>query len=277
MFTERADSRNFLISNPSPRPGPTVPSPSSWPTSCCPCISSDCSVRCPTGWWLHLGNGTGRSRWLASWDSSQRHRRQWDKPSLHHPVESRHVACSYGMNVFWINPYGKENKERENSINTRYLHCRNHSVLLKGIRNSPWLFWIFQLETNLRQESHEQLIHIMVDPHGSLNELAVVRRGHRFALWNWKTGGKIFLVKFPTMHFCCKSNSKVSNLTTPLWPVHIVAQNQHTPPWLCVKLSGQDFKYLFAEVSKLIEISFVLILCPPTTLQSRRAFSKINK
>lgn len=183
-----------------------------------------CAARLADGCIWKPGQG-GAADWRAGIQANataagetSRHTTQW---------RAEHVACSYGMNVFWINPYGKENKERK-------------IQLIPGTCTAEIIvcFWKesvthrdFSGFSNLRRicdRVPRATHHYGWSPEVSMN-LQSYAVANRFALWNWKTGGKIFLVKFPTMHFCCKSNSKVSNLTTPLWPVHIVAQNQHTP------------------------------------------------
>jgi len=41
---------------------------------------------------------------------------------------------------------------------------------------------VLQLEPDLRQDAHQQLVHVVVDGHGRLDELAVVRRRQVLAL-----------------------------------------------------------------------------------------------
>lgn len=58
-------------------------------------------------------------------------------------------------------------------------------VIFNIQKHLPWLFRILQLEADLWQQSNQQFVNVVVDADRCFDELALVKRGQRFALCWW--------------------------------------------------------------------------------------------
>lgn len=60
----------------------------------------------------------------------------------------------------------------------------HHAMLFRRVRVCilPSFFGILQLQPDLRQQAHQQFVHVVIDADGSLDEFAVVSGRHRFTL-----------------------------------------------------------------------------------------------
>lgn len=72
----------------------------------------------------------------------------------------------------------------------------------------PWLFRILQLQSDLCEEADQQLVDIVIDSHGRLDEFAIISRRHSFALWNGKHNWKLKIVR---------SEMKGKNVSVDIW------------------------------------------------------------